>query len=181
MPSSVPQNHPLRRMFAAVTEQTFAVKIGVADPPLIDYLSGLLARFASVQSIYSLRNNVGKRLDEVADMLAEANEREADAKRETHRHIGDFTLFWTGVFPEALSQMQGPLAKDLLIDYCEHGKRSYYIASTFDDEPYQEESAVLRRLSHEFELCAFGLSQVRSEWEKMEAQGAAEMRKRLLS
>lgn len=181
MRASVPQDHPLRRLFAAVTEQTFAVRIGVADPPLIDYLSDLLTRFVSIDSIYSLRDIVGKRLDEVAAMQGEADAREADARRETHRHIGDFTLFWTGVFPEALSRLQSPLVKDHLIDYCEHGKRSYYIASTFRDEPYEKESAVLRRLSHEFELCAYGLSQVRSEWEKMEAEGAAEIRKRFLS
>ena len=28
------------------------------------------------------------------------------ARREVHRHIGDFTLFWTGVYPEALREMQ---------------------------------------------------------------------------
>lgn len=181
MRRSVPQAHPLRRMFAAVTEQTFAVQIGVADPPLIDYLSNLLARFVNVDNIYSLRNAVGKRLDQVADMLLEANERVANARRESHRHIGDFTLFWTGVFPEALSRIQGPLCKDHLVAYCEHGKRSYYIASTFRDEPYEKESVVLRRLSDQFELCAYGLSQVRSEWEKMEAEGASQFRKRLLS
>jgi len=30
---------------------------------------------------------------------------------------------------------------------------------------------VFRRLSDQFELCAFGLSRVRREWEKFEAEG----------
>ena len=52
-------------------------------------------------------------------------------RREYHRHIGDFTLFWTGVYPEMLRRLQSLLSKDRFVDYCEQGKRSYYIASTF--------------------------------------------------
>jgi hypothetical protein len=59
------------------------------------------------------------------------------------------------------------MRKDALIDYCEQGKRSYYIASTFADEPFQDEAKVLRRLSEQFELCAFGLNRVRHEWEEL--------------
>ena len=87
--------------------------------------------------------------------------------REVHRHIGDFTLFWTGVYPETLKKLRSALSRDSFIDYCEQGKRSYYIASTFDDDPsYRDEAHVLRRLSEEFELCAYGLTEVRREWER---------------
>jgi hypothetical protein len=36
-----------------------------------------------------------------------------------------------------------------------------------------DEGSVLRQLSDQFELCAFGLSCVRREWEKIEAEGAS--------
>ena len=62
--------------------------------------------------------------------------------------------------------MRSALCKDLFINYCAQGKRSYYIASTFADEPFREEAPVLRRLSDEFELCAYGLTEVRREWER---------------
>jgi hypothetical protein len=160
--------HPLRRLFAGLTEHTFNAVLGVADPPLTDYLSGLLSRFVHLDAIYRLKNAEGKRLEEVAEMMieAEAMPPEGRTTREVQRHIGDFTLFWTGVYPEALRRLRHSLSKDQFIDYCEQGKRSYYIASTFEDEPFREEAPVLRRLSSEFELCAYGLSQVRREWEK---------------
>jgi hypothetical protein len=180
MRGTVPEDHPLRRMFAALTEHAFVVRLGVADPRLVDYLADLLSRFLHVDQIFSVRNVIGKRLEEVAEMLAEAEGRIANARRETHRHIGDFTLFWTGVYPEALPRFRSSLRKDHFVDYCEQGKRSYYIASTFENEPFQNEAPVLRRLSHEFEMCAFGLSQVRTEWEKLESDGAREARHRLL-
>ncbi len=160
--------HPLRRLFAGLTEQTFNTALGVADPPLIDYLSALLSRFIHIDALYRLHNAAGKRLEEVAEMMieAEAMPPEGRTTREVHRHIGDFTLFWTGVYPEALRRLRHALSKDQFIDYCEQGKRSYYIASTFEDEPFRDEAPVLRRLSSEFELCAYGLNQVRREWEK---------------
>ena len=160
--------HPLRRLFAGLTEQTFNATLGVADPPLTDYLSLLLSRFVHIDAVFRLKNAQGRPLEEVAEMMieAEAMPQEGRTTREVYRHIGDFTLFWTGVYPEALRRLRHALSKDHLIDYTAQGKRSYYIASTFVQEPYREEAPVLRRLSSEFELCAYGLNQVRREWEK---------------
>ena len=157
-------DHPLRRLFAGLTEQTFINMLGVGDPRLIDYLSELLARFVHLDAVYRLRNTQGRRLEEVAKMVIEAEgmPEGGRTRREVHRHIGDFTLFWTGVYPEAVNRLRSALSKDHFIDYCEQGKRSYYIASTFEGD----EAAVLRRLSDEFELCAYGLNQVRREWER---------------
>jgi len=165
---SPPPEHPLRRLFAGLTEQTFQTTLGLADPPLTDYLSGMLSRFIHIDAIFRLRDAAGRRLEEVAEMMieGEAMPPQGRTRREVHRHIGDFTLFWTGVYPEALRRLRSVMTKDHFIDYCEQGKRAYYIASTFEKDPYREEAPVLRRLSDEFELCAYGLSQVRREWER---------------
>jgi hypothetical protein len=159
---------PLRHYFSGLTEQTFMGDLGVADPPLIDYLSELLSRFVHIDAVYRLRSSAGRRLEEVAQMLMEVEHLppEGRTSREVHRHIGDFTLFWTGVYPEMLKKLRNAMQKDHFIDYCEQGKRSYYIASTFGNEALKEESDVLRRLSERFELCAFGLTKVRHEWER---------------
>jgi hypothetical protein len=161
-------DHPIRRHFAGLTEQTFLSELGVGDPRLCDYLSEMLVRFLHIDALYRLRDTKGKRLEEVVDMMFEAESLppEGRTRREVHRHIGDFTLFWTGVYPEALNRLRSILTKDHFVDYCEQGKRSYYIASTFEDGPYRDEAPVLRRLSERFELWAFGLGQVRKEWER---------------
>jgi hypothetical protein len=168
-------DHPLRRLFSGLTEHTFMTTLGVADPPLTDYLSELLSRFIAMNAVYRLKDAAGRRLEEVAEMMihAESMPAEGRTRREVHRHIGDFTLFWTGVYPEALKKLRSALSKDSFIDYCEQGKRSYYIASTFQDEPYHDEAQVLRRLSEGFELVAYGLTQVRREWERVRFEGNA--------
>lgn len=165
---SLPTDHPLRRLFAALTEHTFLEELGIGDPRLIDYLVSVLSQSLHMDAMFRLCSSQGRRLEEVTDMVLEAEHLppEGRTRREIYRHIGDFTLFWSGVYPEALKRLRAAARKDHLVDYCEQGKRSYYIASTFEDEPYREEAPVLRRLSEEFELCAYGLNQVRKEWEK---------------
>jgi len=161
----------LHRLFAGLAEQTFGSRLGLADPQLIDYLVELMLRFIHRDAIYSVRNLSGRRLEEVAEMLAEAQVRQGDARREIHRHIGDFTLFWSGVFPEALRRMQRSDRKDHLVEYCQQGKRAYYIASTIPDPENEAQTKVFERLSYEFELCAYGLGEVRREWERRDDEG----------
>ncbi len=175
-------DHPLRRFFAGCTEQTFISQLGVGDPHLIEYLSELLTRFIHLNDVYRLRNAEGRRLEQVAEMVIEAEGMPPGGRtrREVYRHIGDFTLFWTGVYPEAISRLRSLLTKDFFIDYCEQGKRSYYLASTFEDDDWREQAQVLRRLSEDFELCAYGLNQVRREWERGQS-AISDAARRLLS
>jgi hypothetical protein len=158
---------PLKHLFAGLTEYTFEVDLGVADPPLIDYLSDLLVRFVRIDTIFGIRNAQGQRLQQVSDMLVEAGCRTDRPQRDLHRHIGDFTLFYVGVFPEAIEQIKKRELKDSLLNYCEQGKRAYHLASELTDGDHREEASLLQRLSDEFELCSVGLAKVRKEWQRM--------------
>ena len=53
---------PPERFFAGLTEYVFETRLGVVDPPLIDYVAELLGRFIHNDVIYRLRSPVGKRL-----------------------------------------------------------------------------------------------------------------------
>jgi hypothetical protein len=93
-----------------------------------------------------------------------------------HRHIGDFTLFWTGVSPEVVAAMRRG-GKDALLDDQQQGKRAYWIASTMPVEVQESEKSapadVLKRLSERFELCVYGLGEVRRQWEQQSGDADA--------
>lgn len=162
----------LLRFFSGLTEYTFTSRLGVADPPLVDYLSAMLAEFVHTDAIYGLRTPTGRRLSQVSDMLAEAESRQGPARRRVHRHIGDFTLFWTGLYPEIAERLrQG--RKDSLINYRDEGKRNYYLASRLPADSESAPDAVLERLSDQFELCVYGLGEVRKQWELREGEQGA--------
>ena len=161
----------LWRYFAGLAEYVFQGELGVADPPLVDYVSGLLMRFVRSDAIHKFRNPTGQPLTEVTEMLIEANARIGNARRDLHRHIGDFTLFWAGVYPEVLRAKQAPQKKDHFIDYCAQGKRAYLIASSIETDDEQDAPAeILERLSFDFDLCAYGLREVRREWERRDGE-----------
>lgn len=160
-----PAEHPLRRMFAGLAEHAFFSRLGVADPALIDYLSSLLSRFAHNDAVFRLRNTAGAPLTDLVEMSLEASSLPAGGRtrREYYRHIGDFALFWTGVYPEALAAPGPRACKDQVVSYTWQGKIGYRRASEFDGD----EAPVFRRLADEFEVCAIGLREVRREWEEL--------------
>ena len=157
----------VRKYFSGLAESTFVGEMGVADPPLIDYVSDLLVRFIRSDVVHRLRGVTGRPMLSVTEMVAEATERIGSARHDLHRHIGDFTLFWAGVYPEALRGGATPEG-DPFIDYCREGKRAYHLASQLaahSIELAQPEPELLERLSSCFELCCYGLREVRRHWE----------------
>lgn len=170
----ISKDHPLAQLFRSLVEQVFFTSMRLPDAQVLSYLSDLLLRFTHLDHLYALRDLNGRPLEEVADMLYYADVRLGASsfyqEREVHRHIGDFTLFWTGVYPEALPRLRHSLRKDHLLDYVKQGRHSYYIVSLFDIGEWRAEAPLFRKLSDYFEICMQGLHQVRQAWEQLAAE-----------
>ncbi len=163
-------NLSLDRFFLGISEYVFHTQLGVVDPQLVDYVGSLLIRFTRTESAQKVRSPNGQPATQIVSMLSEADHRLGEAKREVHRHIGDYTLFWSGLYPEALRCGNASDESDQFIVYCSHGKRSYRIASCIDARENDASNDLLLRLSEQFELCAYGLREIRREWERRDGQ-----------
>jgi hypothetical protein len=156
-------SHPLRRMFHGLTEHTFMVDLGMPDGRVIDYIADLLVRFVSAAEVWQGCQRKGSPAAEIEALVAEAEASpDVEHRREGHRHVGDFTLFWTGLYPEALGGAKASGGPDRLSHFQLQGKQSYFVASTLA----RAEAPILRRLSLEFEQCVEGLHRIRREWEQ---------------
>jgi hypothetical protein len=168
MKRDVNGEHELRQYFAEVLHESLSVRLGLGDDDVERYLSDLMVDFLHSDGIYALRDETGRRIDAVVDMVVEGDVRlNADSferEREVHKHIGDFLLFWSGVFPEFLKRLKSPGSRDHLLDPVRQGKMSYYVASTFDYGDYAAEAPVFRKLSGEFEAYIYGLSLMRAHF-----------------
>jgi len=160
------QRSAIERFFAGLSECIFHSELGVTEVQLVDYVSDLLFRFVRIENLHRVRKTNGQPITEVFQMLKEAENRIGLAKREIHRHIGDFTLFWSGMYPESLRRIRVHESADGFLDYCQHGKRAYAIAAEIDGGQDRPSSEVLHLLSDQFELCAYGLREIRREWEE---------------
>ncbi|TWU45717.1 hypothetical protein Q31b_08930 [Novipirellula aureliae] len=156
----------IERFLAGLNECIFLSKLGVADVQLVDYLSELMLRFVRTEALHRVRKPNGTPATEVFQMVVEADRRVGLARREVHRHIGDFTLFWSGMYPESLRRIKPDQSRDGFVDYCKQGKRAYQIAAQIEGGDDRPSSDLLMRLSEQFELCAYGLREVRREWEE---------------
>jgi len=172
--SWITENHPLRRLFAGLVQRRFLEDMHLRSPRLAAYIVNLLVDFTRTENLYRIRNAQGRRLDDVAEMLIESNPllegRSFDYEREVRKHIGDYTLFMTGLFPEsvALSRRQRQNRLDAFIDYIKAGKESYAIVSAFDQFEYATEAPLFRELSEKFELSVFGLNLVKQDLERLQ-------------
>jgi len=184
MPAPVPANHPLRRLFVVLTERTFVQRLGWPDHDVAGYLSDLLTEFTHTDNLYRIRNARGKRVEEVAEMLLEADLLERantlEREREVHRHIGDFTLFMTGLFPEYVGNLRPSRSADALLDYVQVGKHSYAVVAEFTHGPYGSSAPLFRKLSENFELCVYGLGFVREDLDRLRTPEYAHVRKMLV-
>ena len=152
----------LPRFFDRVVRQSFR-DLACDDAAAVRYLVDLLTRFARTEALHTVRELPTRRLDTVADaLLAIPGVWDLDspgfnpaAEQTLRRHIGDYTLFMTGVFREHVEQID-------LVGYYEHeGRRAYRFVADMARAGGAGDAALFGRLSHRFEHYAGALSYAR--------------------
>jgi hypothetical protein len=171
---AMPESNPLHELFSQLVNQRFDQEIGLRDSNVKQYVTELLTEFCDTRQLYSIRSAEGRPLEDVGEMLIEADPiygpaPSFDRERQVRKHIGDYTLFFTGMFPESINRFR--LRRNRLenfIDLVKAGKESYYVVSKFDQFEYQKVAPMFAKLAHEFEACVFGLNCVKSDLQEMQ-------------
>jgi hypothetical protein len=162
----IPDEHPLHKLFHELVSDTYG-QIGIFDRELATYVSRMLTNFCDSERLYPVLDANGRPLKEVGEMLVASDPVHGtassfDAEREIRRHIGDYTLFLTGMYPESMHLWRSR-QRESFVEMVRAGKESYYVVSTFDLFEYANEAAMFARLSKYFERCIYGLTLVRTE------------------
>ena len=165
----------LRGLFDELLSRNFEENLHCSDREIILYLANLLTDFSRAENLYAIRNAKGKSLEDVGEMLLESNPlfeaSSFDREREVRKHIGDFTLFFVGLFPEAVNRWRLRRQRlDSLLDYVRTGKESYFIVSEFNLYEYKEAAPLFKKMSEQFEMCVFGLNLVKRSLEQMQQE-----------
>lgn len=166
MPS---QSHPLEPFFQQVVRNSYEGKLGMHDPDVTGYVAHLLCEFTEAKNLYKMRDESGRPLEDLAEMMLAADPINGtatsfDAERALRKYIGDYALFVAGMYPEASGSMRrlrhhAPSLAELI----SAGKESYFIVSQFNLFEYEKEASLFGRLSDGFERCILGLTMVREE------------------
>ena len=107
----IPDDHPLQRLFIEMVGRHYAHEIGIRDHEVIGYVAHLLAEFCDAEQLFKIHNAAGTALTDVGEMLMESNPifgpaPSFDRERQVRKHIGDYTLFFAGMFPESINHLR---------------------------------------------------------------------------
>jgi hypothetical protein len=167
----ISERHPLRQLFHEVVAGCYHRHSGIDDPELTSYVGDLLTEFTAAENLYRIRDPEGKPVLDLHAMIAASDPvfgvaASFDEERKVRRHIGDYALFATGMYPES-TQLWRHTGDSGFVEMVKTGKESYYIVSQFDLFEYRDEAPLFGRLSDEFERCMDGLKHVREELDRM--------------
>jgi hypothetical protein len=154
-PSRIPENHPIKKLFRTLTERGL-LQAELRDRDILIYLADLLVEFMFVENLYRMRDNSGTRLEYVVDMLRQAIESDMPEKKSYYKHIGDYSLFILGMYPESLSRGRRALSPSY---YANTGRSSYQTAGELESHWWR--TMVFRKLADKFEHCVVSLNWVR--------------------
>src|SRR5690242_2001431 len=131
-------------MFLDLVSRHYADEVGLRDPEVNAYVAAMLTDFCQTEQLHMIRNAAGRPLDDVGELLLEADPvygpaPSFDRERQVRKHIGDYTLFFTGMFPESINRFR--LRRNRLenfVDFVKAGKESYFVVSKFDQFEYRK-------------------------------------------
>jgi hypothetical protein len=170
----VPESHPLQQLFHELVHRHYSDDVGLHDAAVQTYVAHMLAEFCQTDQLYKIRDANGRPLHDVGEMLLAADPvygetPSFDREREVRKHIGDYTLFFTGMFPESINRFR--LRRQRLegfVDFIKAGKESYHIVASFEHFEYKKAAPLFKRLAAEFERCVYGLNMVKNELREMQ-------------
>jgi len=164
----------LRQFFTEMVGRHYAEEIGIRDPQLIAYVAHLLTEFCDAEQLFKIHDAANRPIDDVGGMLLESDPvygpaPSFDRERQVRKHIGDFTLFFTGMFPESLNHYRLRRQRmENFVDWMKAGKESYYIVSKFEHFEYAKVAPLFANLSRNFEQCVYGLNRVKNELQELQ-------------
>jgi hypothetical protein len=152
---SVPPDHPVRAVLHQLTDRGMK-QLDLRDEETISYVANLLIDFIHCENLYRFRDDSGKRLEYVCDILERASQEISPGlRRECYRYLGDWTLFNLGLFPEHLTYGKRTVSPSY---YAQQGRRSYSIVAEMENP---EATAVFQKLAEDFQRCVGGLHWVK--------------------
>jgi hypothetical protein len=170
----IPESHPLQRLFQDLVGRHYAEEIGIRDPQVVAYVSQLLAEFCDAEQLYKIHDAANRPLTDLGQMLLESDPvygpaPSFDRERQVRKHIGDYVLFFAGMFPESINHFRLRRHRlENLVEWIKAGKESYYIVSKFEHFEYAKVAPMFANLAKNFEECVYGLNMVKNDLEEMQ-------------
>jgi len=134
--------------------------LNLKEPQISEYVAEVLTNFVRIENLYPLTNQRGEPLETIAEMLLEANMITLSGgslykEREIRKHIGDYALFMSGLFPEYVKR------RSLWTYYLQQGALAYFQVSELNRALLRPGVGLFEELAKRFEFYVGALNYMR--------------------
>ncbi len=130
------------------------------DRAISDYIANVLAGFLDQQRLHALPGHPELQTSYLVDMLAALAELHGEAAFVTRAHVGNYTLFMAGVFPDHLRYREWVRGAPGISFYEDVGSTSYRLASDHRQARREGLAEVFRTIGDRFTAVREGLNTV---------------------
>ena len=175
------ETHPLESFFHRAVQNSFADKVGLNDPEIVDYVAHLLCEFSDPGHLHRLKDATGHRIENIVEMLRAADPvygtaASFDEERSVRQYIGDYAMFIAGLHLDVMESAPNYQSDRAIVDeLIRLGKESYFIVSQFDLFEYEKEAPLFARLAECLDRCILGLALVRDKLNERRALGSPQI------
>ena len=146
----------------------------MGDQVVIEYVADVLTIFARTDQLYRVHASTGQHLKSIGDAVAEQTDHAEHItptksvqhayhdgpssllrERELLKHVGDYTLFMTGLFRAYVEKL------GVMDSYLKEGRHSYAQVSELDVKLYRTGFVLFQELSNNFEYYSGALDYMR--------------------
>ena len=137
-------------LFFYVTLRHLLLELGVDDLAVTDYCASLLLAFGRGDRAYRIAEHDENRYAYLVDLAAEASRADGERLFRVRVHVGDFSLWLTGIFPDYIAARRSRKGGPPLPYYEAIGRRGFLLASDHTLAGHYGMGAVLRMLGERF-------------------------------
>jgi hypothetical protein len=141
---------PSAALFVYALLRRLLLEIGIDDRSLTDYCASLVLAFGRGDRAYRIGDHDESRYEYLADLLAEAERAEGERRFRFHLHLGDFSLWLAGIFPDYIAARRARKGGPDLPYYEALGSSGFRMASDHELASRYGLDGVLRTAGEQF-------------------------------
>ena len=173
----VPESNPLQRFFCEIVERNYD-EVGVRQAEVQAYVANLLAEFCESENLFKIKNDDGRSLSDVGEMLVESDPVYGPARHSTANARYESISATTRCSSPACSRKHesppvGRTGWKNSYDFIRRAKKAI-TSSPSSSTSNTPKWRLVRRMSKDFEQLVYGFNRVKNELQETAASHRAQ-------
>src|SRR5438105_4794911 len=151
---------PSAALFYYVVLRRLLLELGVDDPAVTDYCATMVLTFGRGNRAYRISEHDENGYAYLVDLVEEADRADSERQFRVRVHVGNFSLWLTGIFPDYIAARRTRKGGPALGYYEAMGRTGFLMASDHQLAERYGLEALLRSVGHQFGVLRMALNRL---------------------